>query len=1062
MASILSWEHFPSAALVVVLLGLLLRARWQLRLEVGRRRQVEQEVQKLVRASEQGPAAVVITDLLGRIEYVNPKFTDITGYPKAAVIGKNPRVLNSGKNDPALYQQLWATIARGGEWRGEFLNRRQDGTLYWASSCISGIRDASGVLTHFVGVQEDITPYKQAMETLQVSEKRLELALEGGDLGYWDIDFRTNATVVNPRWATMLGHDYEQVRHRCREVWKASIHPEDRGRVLKLGHDYRHGKIDHYEVAYRALTRTNELRWLLSKGSAVEFDSQGVPTRMVGTVIDITHQKQIEETLRESERQLARKSDLLSAALSSIQQGIAAYDDGLRLIACNQKFVEIRGVPEEMATIGASFGDLLRYDVARGEFGQGDPELQIKNYMELASHSSVHHFERTRPNGMVIEVSGGPIPGGGFVSTYTDITERKRSEEALRRAKHEAEAANQAKSDFLANMSHEIRTPMNAITGMAYLCLQTDLTEKQRGYLGKIHTAANALLHIINDILDFSKVESGKMVLERVPFHLREVLDHLTTLAAIKATEKRLVFSIQTEPGTPDVIVGDPLRLVQVLLNLTNNAIKFTETGRVDVALRPLDTTAEGTTLEFSVRDTGIGLTQEQIGRLFQSFTQADNSTTRRYGGTGLGLAICKRLVELMDGAIRVESEPGVGSAFIFSAHFGLPPAGTTSVSVFSTPTFSPVSAADHLRGARVLLVEDNEINRELARELLEQAGMVVTEDVDGAAALTRLRQGTERFDLLLVDLQMPNMDGFQVARTLREEGRFQQLPIIALSAEAISGTREKCLAAGMNDHIAKPIVPEMMFATLSRWLGALPRGAHPALHRQREEGSIALAAATLPELPGLDVAAGLRRVGGNAGLYRRLLGKFRLNQAGTLDHLRQALEQPASRDARELVHALKGVAGNVGATLLYDRTKQLEAAILADDPTRIAPLLEQTSQAMDALLATLTTLEESDAPASATGSTPLPSTATEPTLEAGKALPAEALTLIEELRALLRQYDTAATHALATVRPFLDNHPEWSALERSIHRYDFDAATDLLAGMVGEATDGGHTCVTH
>ncbi|MEO5370171.1 MAG: PAS-domain containing protein [Magnetococcus sp. DMHC-1] len=1066
--------------IILLLLGVILYLGQRLRQEIQRRQQAELDRLKMFQAVEQNPAAVIVTDLHGNIEFVNPKFTEITGYPKEEVVGKNPRILNSGKSDPALFQNLWRTIIRGEEWSGEFWNRKKDGTFYWGASRISGIRNAAGVVTHFIGVQEDITDRKLAQEKLQISEQRLALALKGGDLGYWDVDFRTDVTVVNERWANMLGYDHALIRHKCRHIWKSSLHPEDQERVFQLGRDYRNGKIDRYEVEYRAITRLNQTRWFLSKGNVVEFDQEGLPLRMVGTVMDITERKKIEEALRESEKQLARKSDLLAAALASIQQGVAAYDENLCLIACNNRFMEIRGVPEEMARPGASFADLLRYDVARGEFGPGDPEAQVQRYLDLAHHSTVHNFERVRPNGTVIEVTGGPLPGGGFVSTYTDITERKRSEEALRRAKQEAEAANQAKSDFLANMSHEIRTPMNAVINMTEFCLQTTLTGQQKNYLEKIHTAANSLMRIINDILDFSKVESGRLELEKVPFRLQEVLDYITLLIGGKAGEKGLLFTITLEPATPSEVEGDPVRLRQVLLNLTSNAIKFTDHGRVDLSVRHLETTPTHHVLEFKVQDTGIGLTREQIDLLFQSFTQADSSTTRKYGGTGLGLAICKRLVDMMGGTIHVVSTPGQGSAFIFTVRFGTLSAGTIVKPVLPLPPAMSHGNTSHLRGARILLVEDNEINREVARELLQQVGIEVTEAAHGEEALRLVNSAS--FDALLLDLQMPDMDGFQVARALRMHDDFRLKPIIALTANALSGVVEKCLAAGMNDCITKPIDRDTLFATLSRWVQpvtmadpvpsasqpqrigsagettSIGSAGKPSLARSPGDPSLTGTAdnSSLDGLVGIDTRTALLRLGGNAQLFRKILSRFRLNHADLLDRVRQELALQHMQSARELVHTLKGMAGNIAATTLYDQVRSVEKAIQQENAALITPLLEQASQTMAGILASIAHFENSD-PVSATSEqkVQLENPTTDDTeshpqlVVSGQNTQATLLDAMRHMLHLLSQDDTAANQALSTLQPWLGCGPNWVSLEKAISRYEYDTAISILTGMI-------------
>ena len=639
---------------------------------------------------------------------------------------------------------------------------------------------------------------------------------------------------------------------------------------------------------------------------------------------------------------------------------------------------------------------------------------------------------------------------------------RKEKETALRETEI-AKQATRAKGDFLANMSHEIRTPMNAILGMAHLAFKTELTPRQRDYLSKIQSSAHNLLRIINDILDFSKIEAGKLDIEPVDFHLEDVLTRLSDVVTLKAHEKRLEILFKADPAIPRTLVGDPLRLDQILINLTNNAIKFTESGEILISIDQVEEGQSHVVLQFAVRDTGIGLTREQMGRLFQSFSQADGSTTRKYGGTGLGLAISKRLVEMMDGEIRVESEPGAGSAFIFTAVFGRskdeekkrlqPPQDLVGLRVLvvddntssriilqeilesfsfevslassgeeglaevveagngrpfdlvimdwmmpgmdgieasrliknhqrlrTIPTIimvtayggeevmqhaeqvgvdgflmKPVSpsvlfesimqAFDRdiparsltpreeqktlkpIRGARILLVEDNEINRQVAREILEGAGLVVETANDGIEAVRKTR-ATE-YDALLMDIQMPGMDGFEATAEIRKDERYQNLPIIAMTAHAMAGDREKSLDAGMNDHVTKPIDPDGLFSTLLRWIEPGVREVPGGLEekesaKEPEEGLLP------PDLPGISVRSGLEKVGGNRPLYRKLLGKFLSSNSRTMDEIKEALAADDMETASRVAHAVKGVSGNLGAEDLFP------AAVLRVEELRV------------------------------------------------------------------------------------------------------------------------------
>jgi two-component system sensor histidine kinase/response regulator len=548
--------------------------------------------------------------------------------------------------------------------------------------------------------------------------------------------------------------------------------------------------------------------------------------------------------------------------------------------------------------------------------------------------------------------SADPSIAGIWNGYAMDITERKRLEADLAASQEAANAANRAKSEFLANMSHEIRTPMNAIIGLSHLTLKTDLNHRQRDYLTKISGAAQSLLRIVNDVLDVSKIEAGQLQLENIRFNVHTIFDDLVSIVGHRIAEKGLELQMDVGPELPAYLLGDPLRLSQVLLNLTNNAVKFTPRGRVSVQARVVERIDDSVRVRFAIEDTGVGLTEEQAARLFRPFVQADSSTTRRFGGTGLGLSISKRLVELMGGEIGVSSAPGRGSTFWFTVLLA-----RAALAEQAPAPASPVPPSN-LAGARVLLAEDNPINQQVAVELLQGVGVMVDVAANGQEALNAVQ--ARGYDAVLMDLQMPVMDGLQATQAIRAIPRFKGLPIIAMTASVMAGDRDRCLEAGMSDHISKPIGIEQLMGTLGRWLPARGGAAAPVVAAP----VAAPASADMPAtLDGFNVADGVKRVGGDRGLYRRLLLQFYDHSAGAATEIRTALAAGDRARAKAEAHTLKGVAGTLSAKDLYAAAAALETALRKNAET-----VEAEVQALEAAharaMAALAALPREPAPA--------------------------------------------------------------------------------------------------
>lgn len=877
------------------------------------------------------------------------------------------------------------------------------------------------------------------------------------------------------------------------------------------------------------------------------------------------HSVQIEP---ESARPCAEASlvELAHDIPAALFQTEIAPDQGRRIVYMNLGASRVLGRPPDyfVGQAYSRFLDLIHEDdLPRILDAVGS--LTAQQFLSFR----IHHHESGELRWVLSDSTNRVRDDGVRVmrGVLVDITSIKVVEERLAQQRDSAESAAASRADFLANMSHEIRTPMNAIIGMCHLALQTELDSKQLNYLSKIDSASRSLLGIVNDVLDVSKIEAGKLKMELANFRLSDLLDNLAMLVGQMIQDKGLELLFRISPDIPDALVGDPLRLGQILTNFSSNAAKFTEAGEIVVSADIEDRCGDELYLRFEVRDTGIGIDPQARARLFKAFEQADSSTTRRFGGTGLGLAIASSLAEMMGGRVGVDSEVGKGSTFWFTVRLkaqpesdetggqqGLGAAGRRVLIVDDNSTaqevldiicraqsmqttrcssgqealdllerteiadaydlvlldwnmpgidgvqtarairsdlnlvkqpaiimvtgnnpedllneiedihvdgalVKPVSAAllrnaiqsalglsapvaravpaptvsSHtaLKGKRVLLVEDNEINQEIALEVLRQAGLLVTLADNGQQAIKRVRECN--FDIVLMDMQMPVMDGISASREIRRDPRFESLPILAMTANVLDEDIQRCFAAGMNDHVAKPIDVEEMLSKLELWIVGAGEG-----HDDHETRTIMLPARSghLPSaMDGLNLDVALKNMVGNRALVRKLLIKFRETHAGAIERLREALAEENSEAAIRIAHTLKAVAGNIGATDLQRAAQRIESDLKRN--LNVAGQLPATKLELQRVLDSIGKLD-----------------ATKTISRDARKVPALRVdasqldNLLSELEQLLEDDDIAATDVVDRIA-VLGLAGNAQTLVRSLHKsvsaYDFDAAREAL-----------------
>ncbi len=993
----------------------------------------------LTNALNSAPDGVMAVHFASGAKYINPRFTEMWGTAPDALMAPGQEIALM-KQHASLVRDSAQFVARATElWAqldGAVFDEieMKDGRLF--ERIITPV-EAQGKRVGLVFNFRDVTARSRSQRKILFNQ----LVVENSGPLFWLDPVTRRVVYANKAACEELGYPIEEfvglelatldVDTSAETVADIKVDLEESSRPRHFESRFRRGDASLIDVEITVFLAQDEER-------AVH----------VATFRDITEKKR-------AASEISRQRITMRALVSSIPDPIFYKDHEGRYLGCNDAYAAMVGrTPAEIR--GLSCEDLFPPDVAAAM--RARDEVTLESLQKISAEHWVTYPDGRR---VLLDTMVSPLwyedgKQEGLLGVSRDVTDRKEQEDAVRRAKESAEDATRMKSDFLANMSHEIRTPMNAIIGMSHLALKTDLTPRQRDYITKVQGAGQHLLGIINDILDFSKVEAGKLAMENIDFELDKVLDNVANLIAEKCSDKGLELVFNIAADVPRTLIGDSLRVGQILINYANNAVKYTEQGEVMIAARVKERCDQDVLLHFSVSDTGIGLNDEQISRLFQSFSQADSSTTRRFGGTGLGLAISKNLAGLMGGEVGVTSVPGSGSTFWFTARLGISTlprrvllpnpdmrgrramvvddnihARTVLRGMLEAMTFRvsdvasggealrAVQAADAngepvdviyldwrmpgmdgmetarriralglvpepvllmvsahgreemlheagslgltgvlvkpvspsmlfdttmqalgesrsdtrsesrfgalgtaagmeqlaaVRGAHILLAEDNDINQQIACELLQDAGFVVDVAQNGQEALHKVQQSG--YDLVLMDMQMPVMDGIDATLAIRRLPRLDVLPIVAMTANAMAEDRQSCLDAGMNDFLTKPIDPEVLWDMLRKWIR--PRALPDAVHTFTATdlpATDALPDTGLPDgIAGLDVKAGLSNTMGKKPLYVAMLRRYVAGQKDCVVSIRAALDAGDAASAQRAAHTLKGVSGTIGA----------------------------------------------------------------------------------------------------------------------------------------------------